>query len=114
MSRDFARKLRCEQTDAEQRLWGALRNRQMRQFKFRRQQPIGPYIVDFVCFDAKFVIELDGGQHTRNDIAQYDAARTLYLESEGYRVMRIWNGELFRNFRGVMEGIYFALESRGN
>ena len=65
MKHDFARRLRRDQTDVERKLWYALRDRRHHGFKFRRQQPVGPYVVDFVCFEAKLVVELDGGQHVR-------------------------------------------------
>ena len=78
-----ARQLRKNLTDAERSLWNILRNRQMSGYRFRRQAPIGPYIVDFVCFKNRLVIEVDGGQHmVRSD---YDAARTTWLEAEGFR-----------------------------
>ncbi|HUJ03471.1 MAG TPA: DUF559 domain-containing protein, partial [Rhizomicrobium sp.] len=72
MKHDFARKLRREQTDFERKIWYALRNRRFAGFKFRRQQPMGPYVVDFVCFEEKLVIELDGGQHGMPENIQYD------------------------------------------
>jgi very-short-patch-repair endonuclease len=110
MSRDFARKLRRDQTDVERKLWSHLRNRQFRGLKFRRQEPIGPYIVDFVCFEIKFVIELDGSQHGLEENVKYDEARTAYLNSQGFHVKRIWNGELIENFDRTMDVLYFDLE----
>ena len=110
MSRDFARKLRREQTDVERKLWSHLRNRQFRGLKFRRQEPIGSYIVDFVCFEIKFVIELDGSQHGLAENIKYDEARTAYLNSQGFRVKRIWNDELIENFDRTMDALYFELE----
>lgn len=86
MSDDRVRQLRTNQTDAEKRLWRALRNRQLGNAKFRRQVSIGPYVVDFLCHEASLVIELDGGQHA--DRVDHDARRTAFLEKEGYRVLR--------------------------
>lgn len=99
----LARQLRGSATDAERMLWRLLRAHRFDGYKFRRQQPLGRYIVDFVCFDAKLVIELDGGQHA--DTIESDRARDAWLQSEGYRVVRIWNNELFENKAGVMDKI---------
>ncbi len=103
MARELARALRREATDAEWELWSILRNRQLAGSKFRRQQPIGPYIVDFVCFAEKLVVEVDGGQHAT--AAERDAARTAWLESQGFRVLRFWNHDVLQNIEGVSESI---------
>lgn len=105
MKHDFARKLRREQTDCERKLWSALRDRQFDGFKFRRQQPIGPYIADFVCFETKLVIELDGDQHGSNQAIAYDQTRTLFLQAEGFRVLRFPNFEVISNFALVLDTI---------
>lgn len=84
----FAKKLRQNMTDAEQLLWRHLRAHRLSGQKFRRQQPIGPYIVDFVHFGARLIIEADGGQH--NDNAE-DRMRDAYLHRHGFRVLRFWN-----------------------
>ncbi|GAA0539750.1 adenine-specific DNA-methyltransferase [Rhizomicrobium palustre] len=105
MKHSFARKLRREQTDVERKLWYALRDRRFQGFKFRRQQPVGTYIVDFVCFDAKLIIELDGGQHGDDAHLVYDGARSERLKADGFRVLRFWNYEVIENFDGVLEGI---------
>jgi very-short-patch-repair endonuclease len=84
MKHDFARRLRREQTSVERKLWFALRSRRLNGFKFRRQQPIGPYIVDFVSFEARLVIELDGDQHGSTAAVAYDAARTAALAKDGF------------------------------
>jgi adenine-specific DNA-methyltransferase len=105
----FARQLRREQTHAELRLWRVLRDRGLGQYKFRRQQPIGPYIVDFVCFDAKLIVELDGDRHDQPDAIASDGARTVFLEREGFRVLRFWNGDLDVSIDGVLEAILQAL-----
>jgi len=95
--------MRRDSTDAERRLWSYLRGRQLENFKFRRQHPIGPFIVDFCCIEKKLVIELDGGQHL--DDQQYDARRTNLLAQSGYRVVRFWNGDVLSNIAGVLEQI---------
>ena len=107
-NRDFARRLRRNMTDAESHLWQSLRNRQLLNCKFRRQQPIGRYIVDFVCFEKNLVIELDGGQHA--DQIKYDSERTRWLQKEGFQVLRFWNNLMFQEFDGVIEVILKALE----
>jgi adenine-specific DNA-methyltransferase len=88
-------------------LWTHLRNKQLDGFRFRRQQPMGPYIVDFYCSDAALVIEVDGGQHARNDVA--DEQRSRWLESHGYRVVRFWNNDVLQNTEGVLLTIRDAL-----
>jgi len=98
-----ARDLRRDQTPVEARLWSRLRNRQLDGFKFRRQLPIEGYIADFVCIDAKLVVELDGGQHAEQ--AEYDARRTAALEAAGFDVLRFWNTDAFENIEGVLEMI---------
>jgi len=99
----FQKQLRSFQTNAEHRLWYYLRNRHFQGFKFRRQQAIQGYIVDFVCLETKLIIELDGGQHL--DQQAYDEARTRILQKEGFRVLRFWNNEVFTNVEGVLEVI---------
>jgi very-short-patch-repair endonuclease len=91
-----ARLLRKNQTEVEQFLWKQLRNRQLFGHKFRRQFPIEPYIVDFVCLELKLIIELDGGQHA--DQIDYDNQRSLYLEKRGFKVIRFWNNEVYRSY----------------
>lgn len=101
MASPHARSLRTNATDAERRLWRALRRRQLEGHRFRRQHPIGPYIVDFVCLSAKLVVEVDGGQHAQTE--ERDAARTAWLESRGYRVLRFWDNEVLSNIDGVVQ-----------
>jgi very-short-patch-repair endonuclease len=101
-----ARRLRREPTEAEKRLWRLLARRQIKGCKFRRQHPIGPYIVDFVCLERNLVVEVDGGQH-----ALESAERQEWLETEGYRVLRFWNNEILENLEGVHRRIVQALES---
>jgi very-short-patch-repair endonuclease len=100
---NIARNLRKQATKAETLLWGKLKMRQVQGFKFRRQQPIGPYIVDFVTFEKKFVIELDGGQHAIE--RKKDEERDLWLKKEGYEVLRFCDNEVFENLDGVLEVI---------
>ncbi len=93
-------------------MWYAFRDRRFVGYKFRRQQPIGPYIVDFVCFDAKLVIELDGSQHGLPENVAADRARTHRLSEDGFHVLRFWNNESRENFDGVLEAIFRALDAR--
>jgi very-short-patch-repair endonuclease len=95
-----ARQLRRASTEAEKRLWRALRAKLPR-FKWRRQTPIGPYVVDFACFAEKLVIELDGGQHA--SAVGYDEARSRIIEAQGYRVLRFWNNDALSDTDGVLE-----------
>ena len=108
MKHEFARLLRRQQTDAERRLWRVLRNRRLGQYKFRRQQPVGPYIADFVCFEAKLIAELDGGGHDQPESIAADATRTAFLEREGFRVLRFWNHDLDASIDGALEAILRA------
>jgi very-short-patch-repair endonuclease len=103
--RAFAKTLRINATDAERILWSVLRGRQLATFRFRRQQPIGPYIVDFFCPSAKLIVELDGDQHGLDQVVRYDKVRTRFLEANGYRVLRFWNGEVMKDRDAVAEAI---------
>jgi very-short-patch-repair endonuclease len=102
-----ARELRNNLTDAERKLWWKLRYRQVGGYRFRRQVPIGRYIVDFACLSHRLLIELDGSQHGEN--IAYDRVRTRWLESRGYRVLRFWNGDVLQDVEGVLEAIYRVL-----
>jgi ATP-dependent helicase HrpA/adenine-specific DNA-methyltransferase len=104
MASTFARALRQNPTDAESRLWRHLRGKQMEGIRFRRQQPIGPYIVDFFCAEARLIVEVDGGQH-----AEDSDTRTRWLEARGYRVIRFWNNDVLSNTEGVLTMILRAL-----
>ena len=104
----FARQLRREQTDAEKKLWLRIRNRQVDGWKFNRQVPNGPYVLDFFCYEASLVVELDGGQHAEVR-AEHDAIRTKYLEQQGFTVLRFWNGDVLQNIEGVLEQVHLAL-----
>ncbi|MCP4312895.1 MAG: endonuclease domain-containing protein [Bacteroidetes bacterium] len=96
-----AKDLRKQATDAERLLWKYLRAKQLGGVKFRRQQPIGKYIVDFVCFSHKLIIELDGGQHAQPDKRCYDQKRDNWLQGEGFKILRFWNTEILGNIEGV-------------
>jgi very-short-patch-repair endonuclease len=104
-----ARKLRRTSTEAERRLWALLSSAQLNGVKFRRQHPIGTYIVDFVSLDSKLIIEIDGGHHNMDDVRQGDESRTAWLTGEGYSVLRFWNNDVINNPEGVIEGIREAL-----
>ena len=98
----FAKNLRKNVTDTEKYLWKFLRGNQLEGFKFRRQQPIGKYIIDFVNLERKIIIELDGGQDLEN---KEDQLRDRWLEEQGYEVLRFWDNEVFMNIEGVLEFI---------
>lgn len=102
-----ARHLRKNLTDAERTLWNILRYRRVSGLRFRRQAPIGPYIVDFVCFEKGLVMEVDGGQHMK--LTEYDAARTAWLESAGFRVIRFWNNQVLEETDAVRHAIWLAV-----
>ena len=91
MSLQFARRLRTRPTEEERIVWGELRKRRVDGLKFRRQHPLGPYIVDFVCLERKFIVEIDGVQHGEAAGLGNDARRTAWLLSEGFTVCRAWN-----------------------
>ncbi|HSH43472.1 MAG TPA: DUF559 domain-containing protein [Arenicellales bacterium] len=102
-----ARDLRNQLTDAERLLWAQLRDRRFMGRKFRRQVPIGPYIVDFVSIRDQLIIEADGGQHAGQ--CRYDATRTADLEARGFRILRFWNNEILADLDSVLEVIRRAL-----
>ena len=104
-----ARTLRKQATDAEKLLWKYLRAKQLRSIKFRRQQPIGNYIVDFVCFSHKLVIELDGGQHAQPTHQLKDQKRDEWLQGQGFKVIRFWNTDVLNNIEGVVETIHYEI-----
>jgi very-short-patch-repair endonuclease len=108
--RDRARKLRKNSTDAERLIWPELRAHRMNGASFRRQVPIGPYVVDFLCHAAKLVIELDGGQHFESEQEQRDARRFAFLARKGFRILRFNNHDVMTNRDGVLETIAAAIE----
>ena len=103
-----AKELRKNSTDAERALWRQLRAHRLAGHKFRRQQPVGRYIVDFVCFEKQLIIELDGGQHTEQ--VAYDVERSTWLQSQGFRVLRFWNHEVLQNTEAVVEVVLRGCE----
>ena len=106
MTNDNARRLRREATEAERRLWSALRDRRLAGYRFRRQYPIGNCIVDFASTKHKLVVEADGSQHADN---RADEIRTAILERKGWRVLRFWNNDVLANITPVIEAIFQAL-----
>jgi len=107
---EAAKRLRRDSTEAEKLLWRQLRNKQLDGVKFRRQQPLGEYIVDFMCFEKRVIVELDGGQHALE--TSKDAIRDKKLISQGFTVLRFWNNEVFDNLEGVLEEIARFLEGK--
>ena len=100
--RQFTKTLRQNMTDAEQLLWRHLRAHRMDGQKFRRQQPLGPYIVDFIHFGLRLIVEADGGQHVDSE---HDATRDAWLRSQGFTLLRFWNNEIMTNLEGVLSNI---------
>ncbi|HSV30054.1 MAG TPA: endonuclease domain-containing protein, partial [Candidatus Omnitrophota bacterium] len=110
---DRARRLRTERaTEAEKLLWSKLRSRQMDGVKFRRQHPVGPYVLDFVCIERSLAVEVDGGQHADPAQAEYDRRRTDFLAAEGFEVLRFWNNDVLGNIEGVWDTICARLAQR--
>src|ERR1700733_11043698 len=100
--RSRARAMRGAPTDRELRLWRLLRDRRLSGFKFRRQVPVGPYIIDFLCVGAKLIVEVDGSQHAES---VRDNVRDAYLANQGWKVLRFWNNEMLQKREGVLETI---------
>jgi len=103
----FAKKLRSNSTDAERLIWYHLRARRFGGLRFRRQQPLGQYIVDFVCMERRLVIELDGGQHAVDE--RHDRLRDQWLTEQGFKVLRYWNNDVLKNTEAVLADIYLQL-----
>ena len=110
MVNERARTLRKAMSDAERKLWFALRAKQLGGARFRRQHPIGRYIADFVCLERRLVVEVDGGQHTEKDQTIRDLRRDSWLETEGYRVLRVPTIDVYSNITGVLDTIWGALQ----
>ena len=102
---NIARTLRKNATKQERILWKFLRNSSLKGYKFRRQYPIGNYIVDFVCLEKFLIIEIDGGQHNVEEIIRYDKERTDYLNQRGFKILRYWNNDIDKNLLGVYKNI---------
>jgi very-short-patch-repair endonuclease len=111
-ARSNARTLRKNSTDAERILWSELRDHRLSAASFRRQVPIKNFIADFVCHAAKLVIELDGGQHFSDQAEQADAARSVVIEAQGFKVLRFSNLDVMENRAGVLETIAAAIAER--
>ncbi len=107
---DKAKQLRAYQTDAEKRLWYHLRAHRFMGLKFKRQKPLGPYIVDFVCMKHAVIIEVDGGQH--NERQDYDERRTRWFVRKGFTVLRFWNHDVLNRTMAVLERIREAVDAR--
>ncbi|GAA5067575.1 endonuclease domain-containing protein [Lysobacter panacisoli] len=105
-----AKRMRHQPTYAEAALWRELRAHRFAGFKFKRQQPLGPYIVDFVCFGRHVIVELDGSQHL--DTQLYDEGRTTWLNARGFSVLRFWNDDVLARTSFVLEAIWLALQER--
>jgi very-short-patch-repair endonuclease len=96
------RELRRNQTEAEKLLWGYLRNKQFYGLKFFRQYSVGPYIIDFYCPKLRLAVELDGGQHSEEEVRGYDMVRSDYLRAQGIETIRFWNNDVMKNIEGVL------------
>jgi len=107
--RNFAKKMRGEPTDAELAMWRLLRDRRLGQFKFRRQVPFQCFILDFVCFEKRLIIEIDGSQHASST---RDEAGDALLISEGFRIVRYWNNDVLQQPSSVLEDIFVKLAER--
>ncbi|MFM5452810.1 endonuclease domain-containing protein [Aeromonas veronii] len=108
-SNRVAKRLRRDATQAEQKLWQQLRNRRLVGLKFRRQMPIGPYVVDFICLEQGLIIEVDGSQHGTQANQMHDEARTAYLNQQGFRVIRVWNNDVLSRMEVVLAHIWLSL-----
>src|ERR1700746_1681322 len=111
--RAAAKKLRANTTPHERKLWRALKEIPGQGTHFRRQTPIGPYVVDFFCPAKRLVVEVDGGHHADDDTARRDRERQLWLEKEGYRIVRFWNSDIAGDLTAVLERIYVELYGSG-
>ncbi len=112
IQRTHSRALRRSDTEAEHRLWQDLRGRRLGGHKFVRQLPVGPFIADFACREHKLIVEVDGATHASEDELTYDERRTSFLVEQGWRVLRIWNHDVFTNRDGVCETILIALAGK--
>ena len=104
--RSFAKKMRRESTDAEAAMWRLLRDRRLALFKFRRQVPFQNFILDFICFEKRLIIEIDGRQHASSE---RDTARDAFLIAEGFRIARYWNNDVLQQSSAVLEDIFAKL-----
>ena len=107
-----SRSLRRNQTDAEKRLWGYLRDRRLSGYKFVRQVPVGPFIADFLCREKMLIVEVDGVTHSEDREIRYDERRTRYLTSEGYRVLRVQNSDVYLVLTDVLDMVLMTHEGK--
>ena len=110
--KSLSRSLRKTTTDAEALLWWALRDFRRTGFAFRRQVAVGPYVADFLCRKADLIVELDGDQHARDEQIAHDAVRDAWLAQQGYRILRFWNADVFRDLDSVVVAIDGAVRER--
>ncbi len=108
-----AQGLRRAPTDAERKLWHVLRAHRLAGLSFRRQAPCGPFIADFLCAEARLIIEVDGATHSSDEEVAYDKRRDAWFAANGYRVLRVTNEDVYRNLDGVCETILARVERRG-
>ncbi len=108
-----AKRMRKSMTDAELKLWNELRAHRLEGLGFKRQMPIGNYIVDFACPEHRLVIEVDGSQHAEDQVIRYDEKRSGYLEAQGWQVLRFWNDDVLKDIGGVCQHILAVLKERG-
>ncbi len=104
------KELRRNQTDEEKKLWDRLKDKRLLNVKFRRQEPIGNFIIDFVSYENRLIIEIDGSPHKNTITKIHDKQRTAWLESEGFKVIRFWNQEISKDFKGVIDKIKASLK----
>jgi very-short-patch-repair endonuclease len=109
--RGYAKSMRQEPTDAEAKMWRLLRDRRLSTFKFRRQVPLDRYILDFVCFEKRFVVEIDGGQHATSTT---DEVRNRFLAAQGFEIARYWNNDVLKQPTSVLEDIFAKLTRDGD
>ena len=112
-NRTNAKSMRRQMTDAELKLWNELRAHRLMKLSFRRQMPIGNYIVDFACAKHKLIIEVDGSGHGEEASLQHDIKRTIFLETNGWTVIRFWNDEILQNIDAVCSNIISSLQETG-
>ena len=103
---ELARTLRKNSTPQERKMWSILRNHKFYGLEFKRQYPVGGYIVDFICREKHIIIEIDGGQHNEEVNIESDSKRTEYLNSRGYKVYRFWNNDIDNNIEGVYQALF--------
>jgi very-short-patch-repair endonuclease len=111
-SLERARVLRKNDTEAERRLWEAIRNRRIGGFKFVRQLPVGPYFADLACRESALIVEVDGATHGTEAEVSYDERRSVFLNAQGYRLLRFWNNDIYKGLPDVCDAILLALAEK--